>query len=190
MDTEEKKLNDAMQERFKKLPKVVQDAITSADVEKHLRALSDKHKLHLDQWSLLENEVMLALLGFEKIDDIAKNIQSEVGMDAAAAAALAEDISKIVFEPIRGELERRLDHPQAVATQTTGVEDARTQMLASPENKPAVTPAPTVAPATPPQPAPTAKVERTPATAPTYAPNVASHERKTIEGDPYREPLL
>ena len=49
-------------EQFKKLPKVVQDAILSADVEMHMRELADKHKLHFDQWSALENEVMFALL--------------------------------------------------------------------------------------------------------------------------------
>ena len=46
----------------------------------------------------------------------------------------------------------------------------------------------TVAPATPPAPTPTTKVERTPATPPSYV-SAPSHERKTVEGDPYREQI-
>ena len=174
-----------MQERFNSLPKSVQDAITSAGVEKHLRELADSHKLHLDQWTALENEVMLALLGFEPVSDLAKNIESEVHVDAATAAALASDVSQIVFAPIRGELERILEHPEAQAASTTGMESMRSEILA--QEKAAA--APTVAPATPPASPPEATVERAPLSA-AYAPSVASHERKAIEGDPYREQII
>jgi hypothetical protein len=189
MQPEDTQLQSAMQERFTKLPKVVQDAITSADVEKHLRELANTHKLHLDQWTKLENEVMLALLGFEPVGDLAKNIKSEVGTDEASSIAIAADISKIVFEPIRGELERLLEHPEAKSETVSSVDTVRTQVLASTgNNTPTSSPAPSVAPATPPAPAPETKVERA-ALTPSYAPSVASHERKTIEGDPYREQL-
>ncbi len=185
MNPEETQLESAMQERFKQLPKVVQDAITSADVEQHLRTLADNHKLHLDQWATLENEVMLALLGFQPVTDLVKNIEKEVGVDSATAVALASDISTVVFTPIRGELERLLDHPAAEATATSGVEDVRTQILSQRE----AAPMPVVQAATPPPTAPIQKVERTPLSG-TYAPSIASHERKTVEGDPYREQVL
>src|SRR5580692_2611988 len=115
MDPEEKDLDVKLQERFKELPKVVQDAITSADVEQRMRALADTQKLHLDQWEALENEVMLALLGFQPVEDLQKNIKSEVGVSEEVAKILTAEISKIVFEPIRGELERQLENPDAQA---------------------------------------------------------------------------
>lgn len=186
MQPDDTQLQNAMQERFHKLPKVIQDAITSADVEKHLRELANTHKLHLDQWTLLENEVMLALLGFQPVGDLAKNIRSEVGVDEPTSIAIAASISKIVFEPVRGELERLLEHPEAQAAKTSNVDDMRAQTLENSENaKPA---APAIIPATPPAPAPVAKVERA-SLSPAYTPRAASHERKTIEGDPYREQL-
>ena len=202
MDSEEKDFKDKLAERFAQLPKVVQDAITSADVEEHLRTLADTHKLHLDQWEKLENEVMLALLGFQRSEDLQKNIEGEVGVDAATAALLATSISRVVFGPIRQELERQLEHPDAVAKATSGVEDMRTRILAdsaehaatptAPEVE-AVPPATTtpvarIAPATPPAPAPNTKVVRASATPPEYV-SVPSHERKTVEGDPYREQI-
>lgn len=186
MDPEKTELQKKLAERFAELPKVVQNAITSAEVEKHMRELADTHKLHLDQWDLLENEVMLTLLGFQSTDSLPTNIEKEVGVDHATASALAAGISKIVFEPIRTELERELEHPDAAGAATSGVDTMRTQMLAGEATK-AAPPAPLL-PATPPPPKNEVKVERASIPA-TYAPQVASRERKTVAGDPYREQL-
>lgn len=180
MDPEKTDLQKQLSERFVQLPPVVQRAITSADVEKHLRELATTHKLHIDQWDKLENEVMLTLFGFQRTEDLPTNIAKEVGMDAAAASTLAADISHIVFEPIRQELERQLEHPEAQVAKTSDVDDVRARVLAQSSS---------VAPATPPPAPPTAKVERAPLPA-TYTQTAASHERKSIEGDPYREQLV
>src|SRR3990167_605366 len=105
---DEKGFREKMQARFLQLPKALQDAITSADVEKKLRALSETHKLHLDQWQKLENEVMLALLGFQPVENLEANIKNEVGIAEEEAKALAGDIADTIFEPIRAELEKEL----------------------------------------------------------------------------------
>lgn len=173
-------ITQQLAERFKQLPKVVQDAIQSADVEKRMRELADTQKLHLDQWEALENEVMLALLGFQPIEDLEKNIKSETGVSDEVAKTLTESISKIVFEPIRGELERELQHPDAKALTVSGVEAAGKQAVQAES-------APAVAPATPPSPATAQKAERTPVSE-TYKPGETSSDRKTVHDDPYREP--
>ncbi len=178
-DTE---LEKSLKERFEKLPMVVQNAITSADVEKRMRELADTHKLHLDQWQSLENEVMLTLLGVQPIENLEKNLENEVNVSAEVAASLAGDISKIVFEPIRQELERELEHPDAKAATVTDVEAARAQMLTT-EAAPA---APVVAPATPPAEAPTGKIERAPVSE-SYKAGETSAARKSVHDDPYRE---
>ena len=190
MDPEEKDLDAKIQERFKQLPKVVQDAITSADVEKRMRALADTSKLHLDQWQALENEVMLALLGFQPIEDLQKNIKSEVGVDDATAETLTSEISKIVFEPIRGELERQLEHPEAKSQELSGAETARKEILATeaaPAAPAAIPAAPAVMPGTPPAEAPAAAAVRAPISE-VYRPGETSTERKSVHDDPYREP--
>ena len=191
-------INKDLKERFAQLPKVVQDAITSADVEKRLRALADTHKLHLDQWQQLENEVMLILLGCDAVGNMQKNIKTEVGVSDEVAAALTKDISEGVFEPIRQELERELEHPEAKAKEETGVEGMRSQILASDQSAagPASSPpAPEVkppeiapvAPATPPPQQQTEKAIRMPASG-AYKPGEVSAARKDIHDDPYREP--
>ncbi len=176
-DPEEKEVDTKLQERFKQLPKVVQDAITSANVEQHLRKLSETHKLHLDQWELLEDEVMLALLGFQPPEDLQKNIRSEVGVPDETAKILAEDVSKTVFEPIRAQLERELD--------ASGT--AQTPPATAPAT-PVSTPSTAVAPATPPQEPPAEKATRAPISE-AYKAGEPSTARKAVEDDPYREPL-
>ena len=187
-------LNEKIRARFKELPKVVQDAILSADVQKHLRALADAHQLHLDQWQLLENNVMMTLLGLQPIEELAANIKDDTEVSEEIAQELAGDISKIVFEPIRQELERELEHPEAKKESISGVEAARTQVLGqAPTANEGIAiklpePAhPSVAPGTPPQPPPETKVERGPASG-AYKPGETSIARKVVEDDPYREP--
>ena len=186
-----------LKERFAQLPKVVQNAITSADVQKHLRELANKNKLHLDQWGKLENEVMMTLFGVTPVDELLPNIKKHVGVSDEMATQLANEISKIVFEPIREELERELEHPDAKAAEVSGVERAREQGLASElpassfevagDAQKASQPAPAVLPATPPTPPLTDKIARAPISA-AYKAGEVSVVRKSIEDDPYREP--
>lgn len=169
-----------LKERFAQLPEVVRNAITSADVEKALRSVSEKHKLHVDQWAKLENEVMLTLLGFQNAEDFPKNIQDEIGVAPDEAASLAADISTIVFEPIREELERGLEHPEAQEKKLSDAEVARTQILSQEGGRP------TLLPATPPPTKPTEKAVRAPISS-SYSARQPSTERKSVSGDPYRE---
>ena len=113
MNPQDTELQQQLEERLKTLPQAVQNAIASSDLEKRLRELSDKQKLHIDQWQKLENEVMLTLLGFQQAENLENNLIREVGVTAEIARALAENINTIVFEPIRQELERQLEHPAA-----------------------------------------------------------------------------
>lgn len=196
MPTDKESSEQILKDRFAQLPKVVQDAIMSADVEKQLRTLADTHKLHIDQWSALENEVMLTLLGLQNIRDLAANIETEVGVAKEESVKLATDISQIVFEPIRQELERGLSHPEAQAKQISNEEMARNQAISSEaaaaDPAAVATPAqtalatPQVMPATPPAPKPTEKAVRAPLSS-AYTARQPSSERKDVAGDPYRE---
>lgn len=190
-DTNNPDLDTALQERFASLPKVVQEAITSADVQKHMRDLAEGHKLHVDQWQVLENNVMLTLLGFQPVAELTQHLQRDLGVTEELAVELASSISEHVFSPIRGEMERVLDHPSATEEAVSDVDAVRAQEMNAAQSGEAptvATPATLpVAPATPPAQPPEGKAVRAQITT-TYA-NAASHERKSIEGDPYREQL-
>jgi hypothetical protein len=185
-----------LKERFEKLPKSLQDAITSADIEQHLRGLSDKQKLHLDQWNKLENEVMLTLLGLERAEDLTDNIEKHVGVTRDIAITLSGDIMQTVFNPVRAELERSLEHPDAQAKSVSGIESVGAEALlqeaaaADTTAIPIKTPeAPAVAPIVPVPAAPEEKAVRAPAPE-TYKPGETSAARKSVVNDPYRESPL
>ena len=164
-----------LKERFRQLPKPVQEAITSAEVEARLRELANAHKLHLDQWEALENEILMTLYGILPLDELQANIQKQVSVPEEEAAELTRSISDIVFEPIRTQLERELDTPE----QPTKEEEVVAAHQAVPTPVPA---------GTPPSPTPTERAVRAPISA-AYNAGEVSHERKTIDGDPYREQL-
>lgn len=181
-------IDKAFAERLAMLPPVVQQAIQSADLEKHLRALADSHKLHIDQWELLENEVKLALLGFEDAEKLPENLRDVVGVDTQTADELATAINDEIFEPIREELERALTHPEAKTAAVDGIEKARQDALALARQTGEAAP-PTIQPATPPAQKPEGNIIRAPLSD-TYKPSIPSTERKDVHGDPYREPPL
>lgn len=195
MDTKmtQDELNEKLRARFKELPKAVQDAVTSADVEKQLRVLADESKLHIDQWQLLENDVMLTLFGFQPTDELAHHLKNDLDISAELAASLATDISRIVFQPIREELERELEHPDAKAAEVSGVEGMRKEQLSAASFQlsggAAAEPALSgkVAPATPPSAPPTGKIARAPISE-AYKAGETSSQRRAVEDDPYREP--
>jgi hypothetical protein len=204
MDSNNTEMSAALAERFNSLPKIVQDAIMSADVQAHLRELAKTHKLHVDQWQVLENNVMLTLLGFQPAGELQKNLKEDLEIADEAAHNLSEAISSGVFAPIRSEMEKNLDHPTVVQEAESTIEGMRREALegaakdaaaivqsaapAAQAPTPAATPPTPVAPGTPPPPGPTEKSVRG-SVAATYT-GSASHERKSIEGDPYREQLL
>jgi hypothetical protein len=113
---------------------------------------------------------------------------------------------RIVFEPIREELERELGAPQAREEEMSDVEKLRQQALEEEGRQKAesgtqqntesastayrLPPTANVSfPATPPPPPPTEKISRAPASG-AYVPGETSAARASIVDDPYREAPL
>lgn len=189
-----------LEEQFLKLPKVVQDAITSGHVAEKFQALVGKYKLHVDTWDTIENLIMLTVLGISPPEELVNEIVSATGISAEIAVGLVEDVAETVFRPIREELERELGHPEARKEELSEVEKVREEVLAQGQtegarqkaldenqaemNKQAAV---AVTPGTPPPAPPTKKVIRMPASG-AYKPGEPSTARADVHDDPYREP--
>lgn len=169
---------EELKKRYFELPEALRDAIASSDLEKKLQAIASRHELHLDRWELLENEVMLVLLGIQPAEALQENIVKEAGLPEDVASQLASDIALEIFEPIRQSLEENID-----AAEEAGAAPS------APPAAPAPEPAATISPATPPPPPPETKAVRAPLSG-GYAARAASHERQSPEGDPYREQII
>ena len=108
MDNDAINSNQALKDAFLALPKVLQKAITDAHVQANLRKLAEKYKLHLDKWTVLENEIMLALLGITNAADLPHAIQEQVGIPLEQAQEITDAVSRIVFDPIQEELKQEV----------------------------------------------------------------------------------
>lgn len=172
MDNNQQDVEKVIQERFKKLPVPIQKAIKSAAVEKRLRDMSNEHKLHLDQWQALENEVMLTLFGFQPLSELSKNIQESVEIDEQTANMITSNITKEIFMPIREELERSLEHPDAKEKELSTAERAQAAVSIEHKTTAVASQTPTVA---------RAQISDT------YKPGETSATRPATDGDPYRE---
>ena len=114
----EKYLND--------LPEQVQTAIANANVQQKLRELAKNYKLHLDKWSLLENEIMLTLVGVKDAGGMPSNISRATGVDIATAQVMTDDIAIHIFRPIREALQREVEQKEERAKEILiGKEDTQ-----------------------------------------------------------------
>ncbi len=198
-----------IEEQFSKLPLPVQRSITSGHVKDRFQELAKTHKLHLDQWQVIEDLILLTILGIYPPEELAQKIVAESGLDNDSANKLVEDVAVMVFRPIREELERELGAPQAREEAVSDMEKLRREALAeevsgvrekvkggeqtaSPSVTPSLEPSTLTlqpSPGTPPAPPPTEKIPRAPASG-AYVPGQTSVERHNVVDDPYREPPL
>ncbi len=162
MPNQETEFNTLIEEKFAELPEAIQNAITDASVEKKLRSMAEKYKLHLDKWVVLENEIMLTLLGLEEPRDMAKNIAKEVNIEKGEAQKLVNDIAVEIFKPIREQMQGTLDS-EAIKRETVPVGQKEKEHTAVKK----VTPSDTSA----------------------YKVGESSTERSDVQEDPYRESI-
>ena len=180
--TDDNNTEGLLKERFAELPPAIQRAITDARVETHLRTLAQKHKLHLDRWVVLENQIMLVLLGLEKPQNMVGNIVKEVGVDADTAQSIVNDIVAQVFQPIREQMRQQLDksgreaHADREATDTPS--EAPTVSRESGEGVEST-----------PDTLHTHMEKKRPSDSVVYKPGESSTSRRDVDEDPYRESI-
>ena len=106
--------DQVLKDAFLSLPKVLQEAITNADVQANLRKLAEVHKLHLDKWTILENEIMMALLGITSAADLPHSISEQVGIPLDQAQEITNSVAEIVFDPIQDEIKGEIGESQNI----------------------------------------------------------------------------
>lgn len=95
-----------IEQRLAELPQDVRDAVLSAQLGEHVREIGQRHALHIDQAGVLEDEVMLVMLGFFKPEDFSNQIAAQLRIPAADADAIAQEVNQQIFLPIRESMKR------------------------------------------------------------------------------------
>lgn len=94
-------LQKQVEERIAKLPEDIQLAIASNDLGKHIQTIGQRHQLHIDQMEMLQDEVMLVMLGFVNPEDFTAELQEQVRIPVEKAHAITTDIQNEIFTPVR-----------------------------------------------------------------------------------------
>lgn len=94
------KLAQTIKENLIKLPLEVGKAITSSGWEGITEMVGRKYSLSDDDINIIQLEVGLVLLGYNKINMFAQNIRSSAVLDEETAINIAKDLDERVFTPI------------------------------------------------------------------------------------------
>jgi hypothetical protein len=94
------KLAQTIKEDLVKLPLEVGKAITSSGWEDITEMVGKKYSLSDDDINILQLEVGLVLLGYNKISMFAQNIRSSAVLDEETAMNIAKELDERVFTPI------------------------------------------------------------------------------------------
>ena len=100
----DKETQELIKERFSALTPDVKKAVSAADLPTRIENIATKNDLHIDQSGGLLTEVYLVMLGIEKSDSFAGNVSKNLGISLNLATAVAGDVNREIFLPIRQSL--------------------------------------------------------------------------------------
>ncbi len=145
--------DEEIQKRIDQLSEEAADFLYSPDMGVLVKHISDAHKLHIDQMSLLEAEVGELMLGLTEPMEFVPNLMDTLHIDKETADAVAKDVNDQLMQKMRGLM---------------GAPSAQTESsIVMPSSKPIETPPAPVAIRTPAPAAPIVPpVAQTPAVAP------------------------
>ena len=108
----ENDLAQQIQNRIAELPEDIQRAIMSADLDKKIQDIGNKHALHIDQTASLGDETLLVMLGFSKPEEFPLHIATQVRVPPEEASKLSSDISEQIFMSIRESMKKFAEQKQ------------------------------------------------------------------------------
>lgn len=101
--TEQEKAQKIM-EVYQSLPSDLQFALTNSDISNKVQTIGNRHNLHIDKISMLELEVMLVLLGIERVSEFVSSITKQLQISPSEADAIASDVHTVIFNSVKESL--------------------------------------------------------------------------------------
>lgn len=102
------KLKQIIKEEIVKLPKEIQDAISTHDWIKIVEEIGKKFLLTESEINDFQTETLLVLVGLESTESYAKNIENNVGTSQSEASKIANEALARIFNPIINTLEENI----------------------------------------------------------------------------------
>ena len=125
---------EQLNQKYKMLPKKLQDFILSGESTNSVKVIGKKHNIHVDKIGLLGEEVWLTMLGANRAVDFIKNIKARLDLPDEQANAIAKDVNEKLFLPMRESLKETAD--SSVDEPKVQQEIHHPQLDQKPEEKP------------------------------------------------------
>ncbi len=128
-------LEKIIADSFKKLSPDLRSAIGKLPLTDITQRIAFKNNLHVDQSGALYTETLLVLLGIEKMESLASNLQRELGMQGAQLQTIVNELNENVFKAVRENLQDTpVFTPPTVPQNRAVINPARTEILSQIEN--------------------------------------------------------
>lgn len=87
------------------LPQILRDYLVQQKYTQVTKNLMFKYQLRVDQGGVLEQEIILLLMGIDSPDEFAQSLATEARLDKAVIAGIMADVNTQIFIPLRQEME-------------------------------------------------------------------------------------
>jgi hypothetical protein len=105
---------EEVQKRIDALPEAASNFLYSAEMSAAIREIGGKHRLHIDQMSLLEAETGELILGLTEPQDFASYLAAGLNVNAEQAVAIAKDVNDQLMSKIRASM----GHPSSAGPES------------------------------------------------------------------------
>lgn len=103
---------EELEKQFATAPDMIRQALFSDETSAAVRAIGDKHGLHIDQIGSLADEIGVTMLGLEPASDFIKNIQTRLNISASEAEQIAMEVNKNIFLRLREVMKKPEEIPE------------------------------------------------------------------------------
>lgn len=194
--------NEFLLEKYKTLPKSVRDILITLNMDALIKAITEKHRIHLDIADVLDDEITYVIFGAEKSTDFIRNLKAQLKLPDEKINAIAKDVNEKIFLPIREALKKAVDASSSesandfstvqegiknkeLGEETEELDEIKKQIAKQKITKPAVVPPPNLPTGAPAGASPESSEPKEPH----LVTRLPSEEKKPAHIDPYREPI-
>lgn len=88
------------------LPSHIQEFFASGRIDAIARDLTQKYRLHIDQGTIMEREIIMLLLGLRSPDEFTKALGEDAKLDERTVSNIVTDVNGRIFIPLREQMRK------------------------------------------------------------------------------------
>jgi len=100
---------EILKEQYQNLPQAIKDFIKSSNFDVKMQTITNRLNLNLDEAAVLENEIIMVLIGLSHPKDFVENLCREMAIPNEKGREIAKEVNNEIFLAIREMLKKIYD---------------------------------------------------------------------------------